>query len=144
LERAGLIRSSTSGNAKILRPEARSTIHDEVAGIVLKSYGPAVRLADLLHDASGVRAAYIFGSWAARYSGERGPDPGDIDVLVVVDEHASPAALEDALAAEGAALGREVSVVFATGAEWANASSPFLRTLKSRPLLQLVGDDDVD
>jgi predicted nucleotidyltransferase len=25
----------------------------------------------------------VFGSWAARYRGERGPVPGDVDLLVV-------------------------------------------------------------
>ena len=31
----------------------------------------------------GIDALYLFGSWAARYSGVEGQAPGDVDVLVV-------------------------------------------------------------
>ncbi|HET9898909.1 MAG TPA: hypothetical protein VFQ44_28630 [Streptosporangiaceae bacterium] len=46
------------------------------------TYGPLPVLADLLAAQSGVDAAFIYGSWAARYRGEPGPLPADVDVLV--------------------------------------------------------------
>lgn len=31
----------------------------------------------------GIRSAYLFGSWAARYAGEEGRPPADVDLLVI-------------------------------------------------------------
>jgi hypothetical protein len=66
-----------------------------------------------------------------------------VDVIVVIDGDASQTKLEDALVAEGRALGREVNVVFVTKADWTDATSPFLRTIKSRPLVPLTRADNV-
>ena len=37
----------------------------------------------LTESVAGVDAVYLFGSWAARYAGQRGRAPADIDVLVI-------------------------------------------------------------
>lgn len=47
------------------------------------TYGPLPVLTDLLSAATGVEEAYIYGSWAARYLGEPGSVPQDVDVLAV-------------------------------------------------------------
>jgi predicted nucleotidyltransferase len=44
----------------------------------------------MLATIDGVAEAYIYGSWAARYHGEPGSIPADVDVLVV-----GTAALDD-------------------------------------------------
>lgn len=46
------------------------------------TYGPRPVLTDPFADIEGVEA-FIFGSWVARYTGEPGPAPADVDVLVV-------------------------------------------------------------
>ncbi|MHB1472940.1 MAG: hypothetical protein ACYCV4_04815 [Dermatophilaceae bacterium] len=41
--------------------------------------GPAHVLAEELCSLAGIDFAVVFGSWAARYRGEHGPIPNDID-----------------------------------------------------------------
>jgi predicted nucleotidyltransferase len=47
------------------------------------TFGPEVVIGAEFAGISGIRAAYIFGSLAARYEGAAGPRPNDVDVLVV-------------------------------------------------------------
>ena len=39
--------------------------------------------AEELEGVEGIEKAYLFGSWAARYAGEAGRAPADLDVLVI-------------------------------------------------------------
>jgi len=147
LEDAGLVRSTTVGRAKVVRPDTASPVYDELASLVLKTYGPATLLGNALRGSPGVVEAYIFGSWAARYHGERGADPGDIDVLVVLSDPGADAgadadAIEDVLTPIEKVLGREINVVFTREREWSTQSSPFLQTVKARPLVAVAGDLD--
>jgi predicted nucleotidyltransferase len=90
----------------------------------------------LLATIDGAERAYIYGSWAARYRGEPGPVPGDLDVLVV-----GTADPDDVFEAAGAAerrLGREVNVRIVTPATWSGpAADPFLQSVRTRPLVEL-------
>jgi hypothetical protein len=58
-------------------------LYQALSEVVLYSFGPLEILGDKFADLEGLTAAYIFGSWAARYSGEQGVDPGDVDLLLV-------------------------------------------------------------
>jgi predicted nucleotidyltransferase len=44
-------------------------------------------IAEEFAELSDVEAVLLFGSWAARYTGQDGPPPADIDVLVVGTPH---------------------------------------------------------
>ena len=55
----------------------------ELRAILVQTVGILGRLGTALSGVSGVEEAFVFGSWAARYLGEPGPAPNDIDVLVV-------------------------------------------------------------
>jgi predicted nucleotidyltransferase len=139
LEAAQLVHSTTFANAKVVRPDDASPYFAELQSLILKSYGPMTILAGALEGATGIVDAYIFGSWAARYHGEAGPDPGDIDVLVVVDDQrdVDTDVIEERLVEAGEPLGRAVNVVFTFERDWAASGSPFLKTVKSRPLQTL-------
>ena len=50
-----------------------------------KAIGPVPVLQRALHAIVGIEVAYVFGSWARRYLGTPGPEPQDVDVLVVGD-----------------------------------------------------------
>ena len=76
------------------------------------TYGPLPVLSDLLAGVEGITHAFIYGSWAARYTGEPGPVPGDVDVLVV------GAADPDSL--ESGSAGRPAS---APDVRWTSAGS---------------------
>jgi predicted nucleotidyltransferase len=93
-------------------------------------------LSEALQPVSGIVAAYIYGSWAARHEGETGQRPvGDIDVLVLgePDRDQLYAALGDA----EERLGRAVQATI-RDTNWLDAGSgAFHDTVLSRPLLKL-------
>jgi predicted nucleotidyltransferase len=136
LERAGLIRSERVGRSRTLHPNEDSPYHRDLYNLLLKAFGPARLLATELSNVDGVEQAYVYGSWAARYAGEPGPDPADLDVIVVGDR-ASGLELNDVASKLFARLGREVNLYVVEPAEWDAAESGFLREVQSRPLVPI-------
>jgi predicted nucleotidyltransferase len=85
----------------------------------------------------GVVEAYIYGSWAARYTGEPGPVPNDVDVLVLGT--AKEDDLYDIAREAESRLRREVNISAVTPRYWEapDPADSFLRHLKERPLVRL-------
>lgn len=85
----------------------------------------------------GVKRAFIYGSWAARYLGEPGPPPVDVDVLVVGTADRDD--LYDVAEAVEPALGREVQIrgVRPETWEYSPVENPFLAHVRVRPLVEL-------
>jgi hypothetical protein len=65
-----------------------------------------------------------------------------VDVVVIVDEEADRDSIEDDLAAAGVRLGRQINPVLVDRADWDRAETGFLRTLQSRPLVELTTHED--
>jgi hypothetical protein len=86
---------------------------------------------------AGVDRAFIFGSWAARYSGEPGPPPHDVDVLVVGTADLDD--LDEIAHTAEARLDREVNIRRIRPQTWEQppANDAFLASLRSRPLTEL-------
>jgi hypothetical protein len=84
------------------------------------------------------REAYIYGSWAARYVGEAGSAPRDLDVLLV----GSPSRREMTAAATDASarLGLEVNITRVDTRAWEQGSDGFVATVKARPHVALAID----
>lgn len=100
------------------------------------SFGPMPLLTDALAGLEGVHRAYICGSWAARYNGEPGPPPADVDVLAVGDPDAD--ALFDLAEEASRRLRRVVNVHRVSAEGWeARTDDPFLTSVRERPLVQL-------
>lgn len=93
-------------------------------------------LSEALQDVPGVELAYIFGSWAARYRGEVGPIPGDVDVLVVGS--ADRDVLDELARGAEVRLGRPVNIRRVRPEVWADSVDPFLIEVRSRPLVSLL------
>lgn len=146
LEQARLVESTQAGRSRVIHPNRASPYYHELRSLLLKSYGPAGVLGEILQSRAGVKDAYIYGSWASRYSGEPGSDPQDIDLVVILDSGADRATIEDDLVAAGDQLGRQVNPILVDELDWAEAASPFLRTIRGRPLVRipLTTEDDVD
>ncbi len=101
------------------------------------TYGPLPVLTDLLVGTAGVSAAFIYGSWAARYRGEPGPVPQDIDVLVVGSADRDD--LEEIARAAQDQLGRPVGIRRVSPAAWAapDPRDAFLASVRQRPLVEI-------
>jgi hypothetical protein len=80
---AGFVSDSRRGNMRLLRAVTGTPVIRPLTDLLAVTYGPLPVLTDLLNGVEGVSAAFIYGSWAARYRGEPGPVAHDIDVLVV-------------------------------------------------------------
>ena len=136
LAAAGLIHERRRGNLRLLQANVDSPLARPLTELLTLTYGPVPVLGDLLAEVSGVEAAYIYGSWAARYQGEPGPAPRDVDVLVVGD--ADEDDLFDAARTAEQRLGREVNVHRVTAELWnAPGDDPFLASVRARPLVPI-------
>ncbi|MGH3518390.1 MAG: hypothetical protein ACRDQ7_13415 [Haloechinothrix sp.] len=94
-------------------------------------------MTDLLNGRPGIRQAFIYGSWAARYRGESGPIPADVDVLVVGT--ADRDELHDLAAEAQKRLSRPVNIHRVSAAWWDSPDprDPFMASVKERPLVEL-------
>lgn len=111
----------------------------ELRSILVQTVGVLGRLAEALAVVAGVESAFVFGSWAARYAGEPGPPPRDVDVLVVGD--ADLRAVRRACRPVEEELRVEINPVTVEPAEWANADpSPFIAQIKNQPLVAIPVD----
>lgn len=141
LERAGLVRSERIGRQRLLRPDESSPFHASLHDLLLKAYGPATIIGPALGSVPGIEEAYLFGSWAARYLGEPGPPPADIDVMIVGVP--SRVRVGRALGPLADALGRDVNETILSAARWRDAGEGFVREVKRGPLVRLdLGTDD--
>jgi DNA-binding transcriptional ArsR family regulator len=133
---AGLVLARRLGNVRLIRSNQATVVTRPLTDLLAVTYGPMAIMSETLAPVGGVERAYIYGSWAARYRGEAGPVPGDLDVLVI-----GTADHDDVFEAAGAAerrLGREVNVRTVTPSVWNGvADDPFLRSVRTRPLVEL-------
>ena len=133
----GFVRDSRRGNVHLIRAVTDSLVSRPLTDLLAVTYGPLPVLNDLLAGIEGITHAFIYGSWAARYLGEPGPLPGDVDVLVVGT--ADPDDLDEIARAAQHRLGRPVDIRRIRPAAWASPdpADPFLASVRERPLVQL-------
>jgi len=135
LQAGDLVATRTIGRSKLVRANQASPYFAPLAQLVLMSFGPPLVVAEEFAGLSGVEKAFIFGSWAARYAGEPGPAPNDVDVLLVGATDRDEA-YEAASRAQGR-LGREVNVTIRTPQQWEHGDDAFTVQLRSSALLQI-------
>lgn len=135
LMRAGLLEEHRVGRHHQLRADTSSPAYRPLTELLLLTYGPATAIPRILADVAGIDEAYVYGSWAARRTGEPGSPPGDVDVLVVGDPPRS--SIYEAADEAERFLGREVSIRVVSTETWAAATDPFIKTLQERPLVAL-------
>lgn len=124
------------GRTRIISARTDTLLYRPLCDLLLVTYGPVPRLTLTLSTLDGVEEAYIYGSWAARYEGEPGPIPGDVDVLVVGQP--DPDELFDLAEQASRELHREVNVHRISPLAWgAESAEPFLTSVRERPLVRL-------
>lgn len=133
---AGLVLERRLGNVRLIRSNQATVVTRPLTDLLAVTYGPMAIMGELLATIDGVEHAYLYGSWAARYRGEPGPVPGDLDVLVV--GAADPDEVFEAASVAERRLGREVNARTVTPAAWSGpAGDPFLQSVRARPLVEL-------
>jgi DNA-binding transcriptional ArsR family regulator len=135
-EQAGLVTTHKIGNTRLVRANTASPYYAGLAEVLTRAFGVPAVLAGVLGDVGGITAAYVYGSWAARYEGRTGQRPiGDIDVLVLGEPDRDQ--LYSALSVAEERLGRPVQAAIREPAWLESGSGSFHDTIISRPLVRL-------
>lgn len=126
LDEAGLIVSRTLGRSRLIRANADHPAAKALTQLLEVTFGPRAVIAEEF-AIPGATQVVIFGSWAARYAGEGGPPPNDIDVLVVgkVDR----ADVYEAADRASNRLGMEVNPVVRTMSQWSNPEDGLVKQI---------------
>lgn len=136
LERAGLLRSRSVGRARLLRANSDNRLLRPLTDLLTATFGPHTVIVEEFRELSGVERLLIFGSWAARYHGETGPPPQDVDVLVVGRPDRS--AVYEAADRAQQRLGLPVNPTIISRTRWSDPDDGFARDVRSSPSLDLT------
>lgn len=140
LAASGLVTVARVGNQKHYRASRDSPIFAELRALVLKTFGLADPLREVLVPlAPRIRAAFIYGSVA------KGADTArsDIDLMIITDG-LSYADLYEALQGAEAILARRVDPKLNTPEEWKRklaADHSFTSKVAAQPKLFLIGSE---
>lgn len=139
LAQHGLVTTRALGRNTLVQANWNLPWARDLRSILVQTVGLLGRLGAALTDVAGVEEAFVFGSWAARYTGEPGPAPNDIDVLVVGNP--SLRTVRRACAPVEQELRVEVNPVVIDRDRWnATKPEPFVVQLKSQPLVPIPLD----
>jgi DNA-binding Lrp family transcriptional regulator len=132
----GLVRTHSLGRNTLVTANWDLPWASELRSILVQTVGVLGQLGDALGKVDGVEEAFIFGSWAARYTGEPGPSPRDIDVAVIGG--AALRSVRRACRAVEEGLRVEVNPVVVDPASWkAKRPEPFIAQIKSQALVPI-------
>jgi DNA-binding transcriptional ArsR family regulator len=135
-EQAGLVTTRKVGNVRLVRANVASPYYAGLAEVLTRAFGVPAVLAEVLIDVTGIAAAYVYGSWAARHEGQAGPRPvGDIDLLILGDPDRDQ--LYEALSAAEKRLGRPVDATIRAPDWLESGSGAFHDTVTNRPMLRI-------
>lgn len=137
-EQTGVIASRRVGRTRLVAA-ANSPLTGPLTELLLRSFGPRQVLAEELAAVDGIEAAYLFGSWAARYAGQVGRPPADLDVLVIGKPDRD--ALDDAAQRAGERVAREVNVTIRSPQWWREGTDGFHAEIARRPIVPVLGAD---
>lgn len=138
LEMSDVIHSRKVGRNRMLRANQQHPLLVPLTHVVMHTFGPVRSVADAFAPLNP-QHVLIFGSWAARASGEPGPFPADLDVLVVADDLSREAIYAAAEQIE-ATVGLSVNPVMRSTKEWEQRDSdPLLTEIHRRPSITVHG-----
>ena len=140
-EHAGFVLSRRVGQTRLVRANVQSKFFAPLRELLVMSFGVPELLASVLREIPGIQAAYIFGSWAARYKDIPGSRPvGDIDLLVLGNPDRE-SVYKNVTEVEPE-LGYPVQVTFRSSDWLDTGTDSFHSTVTSRPTVQIVGIED--
>jgi hypothetical protein len=123
------------GRSNLLSANMSNAAVKPLTELVLATAGPHLVVADAFAGLAGVERVLIYGSWAARYHGEAGPPPHDLDVLVI--GRPDRAAVYAAANKVEARIGLPVNPVVASRRRWASDDDPLITQVKSSPVVDV-------
>ena len=132
----GLVVTETQGRNVLVSANWALPWAHELQSILIQTVGVLGSLSSALSNLKQIEAAYIYGSWASRYLGERGPAPRDIDVLVI--GNVALRTVRNACKPVEDELRIELNPVVVTADRWnAQKPEPFITQLREHPLVEI-------
>ena len=139
-ERAGIVTTAKVGPSRVVRANVEHPLHAAVSQLILATYGPPALIGAEFEQIDSALAVLLFGSWAARFQGEQGRSPNDIDVLVIGSPDRE--AVDEAAERAEQMIGLPVQATVRTRSQWLTAQEPFIQQVKARPLVVVLIDDE--
>lgn len=137
---ADILTDRTLGRTRLVTANRANPAYRALRELLEVVYGPAVLLRGALAEIPGIQQAFIYGSWAARYAGEPGQAPADIDLMIIGKP--DPDRLHVAVSSAETQLRREVNFVVIDSETWAaRTDDPFLSDVAAGPTVPVGGDD---
>ena len=136
LEAAGIVRSRRVGNTRMVSIETTGRLYQPLAEIVTATWGVPAIIAEEFGSLPGAQGVFIFGSWAARWHGELGRQPNDIDVLVL--GHPDRNQVDDAAERAEKRIRLPVQATVRSAERWADPHDPFDESIRGRPLYEVI------
>jgi len=136
LVESGLVVERSLGRNRLLAANLAHPAAEPLARLLEVTFGPRQVIADEFAAVPGADRVLIFGSWAARYAGQSGWVPHDIDVMVVGDG----VDRDDLYRASDRAqqrLGLPVNPVLRSPAQWDDPSDRLSVQLRTQPLVDV-------
>lgn len=140
LTEAGLLRRRNVGRSALVRAETGNRLVKPLTELLLLSWGPLQVVAEEFAALPGTERVVIFGSWAARYLGQAGPAPHDLDVLVVGEP--SRESVYDAADRAQQRVGMPVNPVIRTVGAWHATEDPLLQQIQASPHVAVLEPAD--
>ncbi len=135
LDVAGLIQSRSQGRNRLIRANVDHPAATALTRLLEITFGPKAVISEEF-AIEGVETVVIFGSWAARYEGQAGPPPHDVDVLVIGE--VDRADVYDAADRASSRLGIEVNPVVRSPKQWANPKDALVVQVKDSPHITVL------
>jgi hypothetical protein len=140
-EAAGIVTTEKVGPTRLVHANPTHPLYTPLSQVILATYGPPAVIAREFGDVAGADAVVLFGSWAARYLGQPGRAPNDIDVLVIGSPDRD--AVDDAAERAERSLRLPVQATVRSRAHWSADRDSFITEVKSRPMVVVLAADDV-
>ena len=139
----GLVVTRMTGRNKLVRHNRNLPWAPELRKILDQTVGVLGRLGEVLSGLEDVEEAFVFGSWAARDSGEPGSYPRDIDVVVVGG--AELRSVRRACRELEHSLRVEINPLVIDRVDWdSHIPEPFVAQIKQRPLTPIALNHERD
>lgn len=141
-EDAGLVTTEKIGPTRLVQANPVHPLYAPMRQLILATYGPPAIVAEEFASIEGAETVLLFGSWAARYLGEPGRGPNDIDVLVI--GRADRDDVDDAAERAERRIGVPVQATVRTRKQWDAQADSFIKELRARPVVVVLEPEQVE
>lgn len=137
LVKAKLVIQTMLGRNRLLGANLAHPAAESLGRLLEVTFGPRQVVGEEFAGVPGADRVVIFGSWAARYSGETGHTPNDIDVMAIGDD-IDRAELYAAADRAQQRLGIPVNPVMRTHQQWEDPSDRLSAQVHTQPLVDVT------